>query len=450
MLFEKTMLKRIPQYEADGILDSANATRLTEHLKKSVQTEKSYFISAIYFAGVILLLVSACLFVVNVWDNLDIVQKLVIAFVPLVLSGIFGAVVIAKNWGVLLSESAGICNIVSFGFMLTVVANTLGLPPNAKAFLMLLITFGLIAVYIFKSNIVAGGIAILTAILLGEFRREIPTTFDMFFVLIAFTLICIFTAKNWKKSTILQRILGLVVCICALVASSGFVKMLLNYGCVDYVSGWYVPETSGIIVYALASILLLSASFGRFANLEFYRLPHLYVGIVVLSFTFGSINFSSEFSDIGRGYSSLIKRYPDTSITMFIVLVCVVSVVYLVMVYKALRAENKHLGMVVLSLMFPLYMIIYFTEAKAFLPYMLIVNVLYFVSAGLFIYAGVKKRDYLFGNIGIGMLICQSAIRLFNSDVEILARAIFFAICGILVIVINRIISKRKGGRDEE
>jgi hypothetical protein len=120
------------------------------------------------------------------------------------------------------------------------------------------------------------------------------------------------------------------------------------------------------------------------------------------------------------------------------------------MVYKALRAENKHLAMVVLSLMFPLYMIIYFTEAKAFLPYMLIVNALYFVSAGLFVYAGVKKRDYLFGNIGIGMLICQSAIRLFNSDVEILARAIFFAICGILVIVINRIISKRRGGCDEE
>ena len=106
--------------------------------------------------------------------------------------------------------------------------------------------------------------------------------------------------------------------------------------------------------------------------------------------------------------------------------------------------------MVALSLIYPLYVIIYFTQAKAFLPYMLIANVIYFVSAGLFAYVGIKKRDYLFGNIGIGMFIFQSAIRLFNSDVEILARAIFFAICGVLVIVINRMISKRRGACDEK
>ena len=271
MFFERNLLKRIPQYEADGILDSANATRLTEHLKKSVQAEKSYFVSAIYFAGVILLLVSACLFVVNVWDNFDVLQKLVVAFIPLVLSGIFGALVIAKNWGALLRECAGVCNIVSFGFMLMVVANTLGLPPNDRAFLMLLVVSGLTAIYIFKSNIVAGGVAILTAILVDVCQKT-PTMFDVFFVVIAFALVCVFTAKNWRESTILQSVLGLVICICALFVGGVFIELLLNYARADDIHCYIYGTTNAVVVYGLASILLLSASFGRFANLGILRL----------------------------------------------------------------------------------------------------------------------------------------------------------------------------------
>ena len=108
MLFEKTMLKRIPQYEADGILDSANATRLTEHLKKSVQTEKSYFISAIYFAGVMLILASACLFVINIWDALGTCEHLAMAFVPLLLSGILAYALSQKTGGILCENLQGL------------------------------------------------------------------------------------------------------------------------------------------------------------------------------------------------------------------------------------------------------------------------------------------------------------------------------------------------------
>ena len=75
---------------------------------------------------------------------------------------------------------------------------------------------------------------------------------------------------------------------------------------------------------------------------------------------------------------------------------------------------------------------------------MLIANLIYFVSAGLFAYAGVKKHDYICGNIGVAMLINQAAIRIFSYDIEILTRAIFFGICGVVVIVINRMISKRR------
>ena len=448
MFFEKTLLKRIPQYEAEGILDSANANSLSKHLENKLKTQESFLVSAIYFAGAILLLVAACLFVVNVWEDLNIVQRLVVAFVPLVLSCVFGAVVIAKNWGALLRECAGVCNIVSFGFMLMVVANTLGLPPNDRAFLMLLVVSGLTAIYIFKSNIVAGGVAILTAILVDVCQKT-PTMFDVFFVVIAFALVCVFTAKNWRESTILQSVLGLVICICALFVGGVFIELLLNYARADDIHCYIYGTTNAVVVYGLASILLLSASFGRFANLGYFGIPHLYVGIVVLSFAFGVINYSGTFKNIAVGYSNLLKL-PNTSIGVFIAFACVITLVYLVMVYKALRSENKHFGMVALSLIYPLYVIIYFTQAKAFLPYMLIANVIYFVSAGLFAYVGIKKRDYLFGNIGIGMFIYQSAIRLFNSDVEILARAIFFAICGVLVIVINRMISKRRGACDEK
>ena len=142
------MLKRIPQYEAEGILDSANASRLSEHLENKLKVSESYFVSAIYFAGAMLLLASACLFITNVWEDLSIPQRLAVAFIPLVMSGFFGIIVILKGWGKFIRESASVCNIFSFGFMLIVVANTLGLPPNAEAFLMTMITFGFFVMYI--------------------------------------------------------------------------------------------------------------------------------------------------------------------------------------------------------------------------------------------------------------------------------------------------------------
>lgn len=437
------MLKRIPQYEAEGILDSANASRLSEHLENKLKVSESYFVSAIYFAGAMLLLASACLFITNVWEDLSIPQRLAVAFLPLVMSGIFGIIVILKDWGKFIRESASVCNIFSFGFMLIVVANTLGLPPNAEAFLMTMITFGFFVMYIFKSEIVAGGIAILTSILISYFSRNIPSTFEVLFVVVSMALVCLFTAKDWKDAPTLRRVLGLVVCICVLTAGVGFVRMFMNYGCVDFVPDWYDSYFCQIVASGFASILLLSASYGRFANLTFYRLPHLYVGLVVISYTFIAITLWG-FDGLGNAYSKVASRFPTMPMTLYILYVAIIFAVYIVMFYKSLRAENKHLEISVLSLFFPLYAFAVFTGSKAFLPYMLIANLIYFVSAGLFAYAGVKKHDYISGNIGVAMLINQAAIRIFSYDIEILTRAIFFGICGVVVIVINRMISKRR------
>lgn len=71
MSFERELLKRIPRYEADGLIDRAAAEKLSAHLRASLEGKKPVFFNAVYFAGAILLIVSSCLFVQNIWDELS-------------------------------------------------------------------------------------------------------------------------------------------------------------------------------------------------------------------------------------------------------------------------------------------------------------------------------------------------------------------------------------------
>ena len=90
MSFERELLKRIPRYEADGLIDRAAAEKLSAHLRASLEGKKPVFFNAVYFAGAILLIVSSCLFVQNIWDELSAGMRLLLAFVPLVISATFG------------------------------------------------------------------------------------------------------------------------------------------------------------------------------------------------------------------------------------------------------------------------------------------------------------------------------------------------------------------------
>ena len=454
MLFEKTMLKRIPQYEADGILDSANATRLTEHLKKSVQTEKSYFISAIYFAGVMLILASACLFVINIWDALGTCEHLAMAFVPLLLSGILGICVLAKDWGYFMRESAGVANMVSFIVLLSVISSTLGLEINTINSLMSFIGFAILVMIVFKSKVVACMAVVMLAKLSSEYSGCLPHKFfDIIFVGATFIAICTFTAWNWKRSDVLQRILGLIVCIFTLIITNNFVKMMMYLGGseLSYMHIYGSGDVASISVFGVSALMLLSASFGKFSNLEYWRLPHLFLALIVLSFVFYLLNDSTALNKkYLLDYFIKVWNYSKLSGLATIIFSSVILIAWVVMFWKSLFTKDKYTGMSILSLMYPLTILASFSKGQWYMSLMLVSNAIYFLSAFFFAFLGLKKKDYVLTNIGVIMFISQGIVRVFNSEIGTLVRAIFFGICGIILIVANYMLNKKIGGKNEK
>ena len=453
MLFERTLLKRIPQYEAEGILDSTNATRLTEHLKTSVNTEKSYFVSAIYFAGAMLLLASACLLVVNVWDDLSITQRLVVAFVPFVLSGILGCLVLAKGWGFFMRECAGVANIASFVVLIGIIQNTLnirGYEINISS-MMEIVGVAIPIMIIFKSKFSAVVAIIVLSSLLGDYCDYLPNGFfDVAFAVVAFGFIFAFVVRDWRKLGVLQMCVSFVFCICLALMASSFVRMLVLLS-VDEFSyrNIYHFDCSMLAVFGVSTLMFLFTTYGKFHNIDYLKLPNFFVGLVMLAFMFFELNDSRSF-DNHYLVDAFLKVWNTSIISAVAILIYIVGLLigWLVMLWHSLKIK-EYLAVSVLSLLFPLSILAYFTKGNWYLT-MLSSNVIYFVSAGLFAFMGLKKRDYVLTNIGVVMFIFQSVIRVINSEIEILTRAIIFGMSGLVLITVNYILNKRKDAGNEK
>ena len=143
MSFEHELLKKIPRYEADGLIDRASAERLSAHLRGSLDGKKPFFFNAVYFAGAILLIVSSCLFVQNIWDELSVGMRLLLAFAPLALSAAFGICALSFRLNPLLREAAAVANIIAADVMLCLIASILNLEGNFRDFSVAMISFSL-------------------------------------------------------------------------------------------------------------------------------------------------------------------------------------------------------------------------------------------------------------------------------------------------------------------
>ncbi len=202
MSFERELLKRIPRYEADWLIDRAAAEKLSAHLRALLEGKKPVFFNAVYFAGAILLIVSSCLFVQNIWDELSAGMRLLLAFVPLVISATFGVCALLLRLHPLLREAAAVANILAAGAMICLIAailnlegNFLNLEGNFRDFSVAMISFALPLVFIFNSRAAAGIAAIWCAVLANPYSRD-AGVFDALFTCACFAAVGIHAFRN--------------------------------------------------------------------------------------------------------------------------------------------------------------------------------------------------------------------------------------------------------------
>lgn len=447
MLFERELLKRIPRYEADGLLDSDSAARLAAHLSAVLNRGTSPFFNAVYFAGAILLIVSVCLFVNNVWDGLSVGVRLGLAFVPLAVSFILGLWALLFGRGAFMHELAAVAAIVSFGTLFCLVAGVLNIEDNFHDYSVLMICLSLPLVFVFDSRAAAMVVAIWCSIVADfGYSDNLWGVGDAFFAAAVFAVVFVYTFKNWRDAGIPNFVLGLVVCgylaslsynvpemfvrgFCPLLAQPDLPNLYAFYSCA---------------MFGAAAVMLSWAS--RWGGLPLWKVPQLYVGLVLM---FGAMTVLNRLSCFKSGIfcesAEKIVKLHSVSIPAALVLdfvLVAVFVVWILSLVRALCGREKIWGALIAGLMFPLYFAALFGRGGYFL-FVVLSNAVFFASAAAFAFSGIRRRSFLLLNIGVAMIVWQGFIRLVAMDSAIFFRAAFFGVCGFVLIGANYFLKRR-------
>ena len=74
--FESELLKRLPEYERAGLLDSESSARLSAYLKTGISGAGRPFQTALYLAGTALIALGVILYVAHNWDGLSFAARI--------------------------------------------------------------------------------------------------------------------------------------------------------------------------------------------------------------------------------------------------------------------------------------------------------------------------------------------------------------------------------------
>ena len=392
----------------------------------------------IYCASAILLFLALWFAIESVWGLLA--TRFVVGFVPLVLSVVFGAIVIIKGYGNNMRECAGLCNVASYIVMQKIVLDITGLNFYLSDCTLVAI-YALSMMFVFRSKFACGfTIAYTTAIQYS--------LFELWFISVALVLIWVFTMWNWKNATTSQVLLFVVVCVCSLYIFAKYPSMLIQLGGADAPCGFVYYETQ-MSIYGVGVVLLLMGTFGRFANVGYDKQPYVAFGIILMSVAFGYLN--TEKCPKENILSLLVKMSEQSTLSASLLLLFFggLLLAWGIMFYKSLQAEKKYLGMSVLSTMFPIFVIFSLFGKDASFVFMLIANIVYFISACLFVFVGVKRKNKEMVKVGVLMFGYQAMFRVIILGVEIPTKMII-SIGVIALIVVNYIINKSMGVENEK
>ena len=442
MLFERELLKRLAKYESDGLIDAESARKLAQRAREDFESGFSGFRNAMYFAGALLVVFSTGLFAQNVWDGLSSDVRLMLAFLPLCLSLIFGLSVLFGKWGVFFREAAAASNIAACFFMIFIIGNTLNIPPDMRSFWFAMTLMTVPSVFLLRSSVAAVCSLVFAMYLLCEYGTAPSVASDAAAAITAFICSMFFLAKNYGG---FFKVVGAYI-FCAL---SPFFFVVLIEQQLNSADGGDLGDLLTILASAGWGLsLLLVSGLPRFNGFGFVRQPFFFAGAITMIVVAGLINSSWSFDNLYREsvFSQIGAMFTDSPLNAAsaFAITAVVCAVWVYLFIKAVRNGDRKLYIIAGSLMFPLLFFYTFTWGDRFFMFMAASNLLLFLCGILLALRGLKGRDFSMLNTGILILISQGFMRVFVSETHILFRASFFAAAGIALIAANYAVNRRR------
>lgn len=424
-IFERKLLKSIPLYESEGILDAENAKRLRAHIIAKISKPQNIFLSALYILGIFLIASAVMLLLSHKWDDIPSQMRLVLAFAPLLISGIIGYFSLAKKTSWLWGECSASINIFGLALLLSIAGSEYNAMANPCDFLRAVLILSMPAMFIFNSGISAAALSIISVAAVDPSKDAL--LYSLLCSNIALAVIILFAYKECSKTNPWLKSIAL------------FTAM----SCALWVNAWNLPLIAheqvcyGFRIMTLAAMSAVIFPLASFKCLKFpLRFSSFALGAILIIIVFSACNYS--------GYSlkeMLSSAYPKSLIEnpRFYIYISIFSL--LALLEFAGIAKKKDWPYALSTAMFALTVFsALFINNSTYLE--IYANAIMLLAALLFFIKGLKLKSYFFMNLALAVLIWQGLIRILGTSSDIYIRSSFCAAIGLCVIIFNVALKK--------
>lgn len=423
--FETELLRRLPEYRADGVLDEANAGRLEAHLKNlAANPQNSIFKNALYLLGTTLICLGLILAVAYNWDGLPRAARIALAFAPISISAAVSLYTAARNKYAAWREVSAVLNIAGVIAMISLLSQIFQIMGDLRLFLISIMGLAALPmIVVMRSYSAAIILAIFASIYSFPMDSQTPMSFTL--AIGAFAVALGFSFYRYKSAGWLQ--LGAVCAIC--IMSAIFIPVA--------VGGSVMLEELAVPIFfgTCASLSLLAAT--KYFN-DSPKLPVSLMGIIGFLSAAAMLNFDATW---------VFTRFPDINRYGFFnapaIIFFGVCALWLAFFIAAVLNGKRNFGLISSALFFP-YILLFMSSPEYRLGHIPVSNLITFACGFLFFAKGFRDQSARVMNLGLLIILFLAGVKFASDDLPILVRAAMLAGAGAFLIAANMFLGKRK------
>lgn len=421
----------MPLLIRNGILDERSAERLVAYYPLPAQRDYGKRMMLCFgILGALLVGGGLLMIVAHNWDKISIAGRLMIAYLPLLLSwGLGGFVLAKKKDQTVWKEAVSVLILASLGAGIGIVSQQYHSTGTLAELTTVLLLFDIALIYIFRSSaallLYAAGFAVVTSAGYNEVFG-----IRAFYILLGLLLpvlwriVGLLKEKPWGAAAHVCRI-ALTFMLCMLALSASLWKSPDN--------GALVPYLWAVLAACLLRFGLLSARVSRFN-------PFLLAGLAGMLIECSIFSFYEPWESLKP---LDLSRLSHVSIFAGIL----ATLLYSVIGWVSIMRDDKFI--VWIPLVFPLFVL-----GNIACPLDVFSCILfngYLAFSGVYLLTrGVRRRRMWFVNFGMGILLLQIFLRFCGGSENYLAIGSAFVAAGGIFFAVNLFCSRWLGWRKEE
>lgn len=439
----KWFLKEIPLLKNIGIINEPSANKLKSYYDEQLTPKsviKILIITLSILSG-LLITGGVILVVVNFnWFKLTKEFKTIIAFLLLIIPQFLCARYLYRSeTSQSKREVFSVIQSILFGVSVAFIGQIYQLPKNLEGFLILWALSTLAIIYIFNSISSVALYLILVISLISEMQFSGKT--GLIFYPLLSLLIPFYLIEYKKRLSYRIKVLDYFF-IFSLIIGLGITLEKTLPGL------WIIAYSNLFVIFYLYSI-----TFEKEGNNLFFS-PFKVAGIIGIGIFAYILTFSWPWEEIGWGYFRTENRFNDIA-AFFDYSICIIfPLLTLFLTYSSIKKkkQNNYLLSIFGIITIVLYLVISSfknIEVNELIP-ALIMNSFILILGGYSFYIGYKNNSLVTVNSAMFLVFLTIITRFFDQDMSALLRGFAFIAIGIIILIVNLLISKKLKGKIHE